>query len=1191
MVPAVVGHSACVHTAVVLNATTSSRARSIATRCLWPLLLATLLIAIAESAEAQQTPALAASAGRRLQVLFLGAPTQNGPHHDPITRYATLKKGLGVDGIDLTYSEDPASALSAATLGQFDALLLYGNWNQQGVMPEAQLHALLAWVEGGGGFLPVHCASACWGRSPAFVRLVGGRFVRHGGEEFAVETVAPDHPILSGLPGYRAWDESYEHDELAADRVVLQRREQEPWTWVRTQGNGRVFYTAGGHDHRVWDLPEFQQLLRNGILWAVGPEKRELLGKLALPKLEEEAVSLPGYREKREITRAQKPLSPEDSMKLAQVGTGLQLALFASEPQIVNPIHIAWDHRGRAFVVETVDYPNNLAQRDLGHDRITICEDTDGDGRADKFTRFAEQLSIPTSLTFSNGGVICTNGPDMLFLADTDGDDRADVRKVLFTGFRMSDTHAGVSNLRWERDGWIWATIGYSGFRGDVGGERHDFAQGLLRFRPDGQKLEFLQHTTNNTWGLGFTQDGDVLGSTANGNPSWFHTFPDRAYRAVGIEPRSTPRADDDPKFFPMSRDIRQVDFFDRFTAGAGHAVYTATRFPQSYRDRIAFVCEPTGKLVAMFELERNGGGFKARQSPNNLFDSADAWTSPVCAEVGPDGALWICDWYNLIVQHNPTPTRSSAGIDAKTGRGAAYETPLRDTRYGRIYRVFPRGTADDVFPRLDAKEPQSLLAGLSHGNLTWRLHAQRLLVEHGDASFARPLVDLVRANGVAGPHALHALAALGALTDEVAAAALRSPHAGTARAAIALANVSVQKQCYVTDQGIRASGRALGQVLVRLSESALDPEIGTAILRTGVAEQAAIFGEPVLADAWQIAARRHADTVLAAAQQAGLDLAAPAEPENLLPNADFTQGADGVPIGWNDLRVYSGAGADAVSLAQAADGRNGTPALRVSTERASDCGVAAVVKVQRGTRYRLSGWIRTENVTPLRGSDGAMLNVHGGKRTAGVKGTTDWTRVAVEFDANSSQIVVHCLFGGYGGARGTAWFDDVSLVAIGNHDTLAGALASVAEFRGKRDEPPPAPIARTFAPDPAVHERGASVYSRTCIACHGLDGKGLMPAFPPLDGSQWLTGTPARAIQIVLHGLQGPVVVGGTRFEGVMPPLGWTLQDAEIADVLTYVRQRWSNDAAAITAEQVAAGRAAAGKRFAMWTVEELPK
>ncbi|MDO8349198.1 MAG: ThuA domain-containing protein [Planctomycetota bacterium] len=751
------------------RSTPVSRARSGATGGL--LLVALALGSGAVAQDASSPPAR--TEGRRLQVLFLGAPTPNGPHHDPITRYATLKKGLGTDGIDLTYSEDPTMALTAAALTAFDAVLLYGNWDQAGVMPPAQLNALLAYVDGGGGFVPVHCASACWGRSPAFVRLVGGRFVRHGGEEFEVVNTAPDHPILSGLAGYRAWDETYEHDEQAGDRVVLQRREQEPWTWVRTQGKGRVFYTAGGHDHRVWDLPAFQGLLQNGILWAVGATKRELLTQLALPKLEQEAVSLPGYRQRREITMAQKPLSPADSKKLAQVPTDMQLELFASEPDITNPICVAWDHRGRAFVVETIDYPNNLATGDLGHDRITICEDTNGDGAADRFTRFAEHLSIPTSLVFANGGVICTNGPDMLFLADTDGDDHADVRKVLFTGFHMGDTHAGVSNLRWAHDGWIWATIGYSGFRGVVGGERADFAQGLLRFRPDGSKLEFLQHTTNNTWGLGFTSAGDVVGSTANGNPSWFHTFPEAAYRAVGLAPPNTPRADDDPRFFPMSRDIRQVDFFDRFTSAAGHAVYTATRFPSSYQERIAFVCEPTGKLVAQFELQRQGAGFVARQSPNNLFASADAWSSPVCAEVGPDGAVWICDWYNLIIQHNPTPTRGSAGVDSKTGRGNAYETPLRDTQYGRIWRVFPRGTADDAFPALANGAPQAWLAGLAHGNLAWRLHAQRLLVERADAALAPELARLAQEGGVAGPHALRVLAAYGALTDTIVAAAL----------------------------------------------------------------------------------------------------------------------------------------------------------------------------------------------------------------------------------------------------------------------------------------------------------------------------------------------------------------------------------------------------------------------------------
>ncbi len=1147
---------------------------------------------LAPSAPAQQPAAGdAAVAGRRLQVLFLGAPTRNGPHHDPITRYRVLKQGLGTAGIDLTYSEEPAAALVPAALQAFDAVLLYGNWDMQGALPKPQLDALLNYVEAGGGFVPVHCASACWGRSPAFVKLVGGRFLRHGGEEFTVDTVLPEHPAIAGVTGFAAWDETYEHDEQADDRVILQRRQQEPWTWVRTHGQGRVFYTAAGHDHRVWDLPAFQQLLQHGIQWAVGAGKQELLAKLALPKLEQEAVSLPGYRERREITLAQKPLPPRESQKLATVPVGMQLQLFASEPDIVNPIHVAWDHRGRAFVVETVDYPNNLQQGDLGHDRITVCDDTDGDGRADRFTRFAEKLSIPTSIVFANGGVLCTNGSDVLFLRDTDGDDRADERKVLFTGFHMGDTHAGVSNLRFAQDGWIYATVGYSGFGGEVGGERHEFAQGLLRFKPDGSKLEFLQHTTNNTWGLGFTSAFDIVGSTANGNPSWYYTFADASYRAVAMQPHVTPRADDNPLFLPSSRDVRQVDFFDRYTAAAGHAVYTATRLPAEYQERAALVCEPTGKLVAVFDLQRRGGGFRAVQSPNNLYSSADAWSAPVCAEVGPDGAVWICDWYNLIIQHNPTPTKNSAGVAAKTGRGNAYETPLRDTQHGRIWRVFPVGSANDALPKLAANDADACLAALSHANLLWRLHAQRLLVERGDAAIAPRLIALVQTNGAAGPHALHALALLRALPDAVAAAALRSPYEPTRRAALALANVSLLKDAFVTAGPLPLQGRELADLLVRLSEGAADPAIGAAILRTGQANEAAIFDDVTLRDAWQIAARRHADTVLAAATAAGVQLGVKVEPTNLLPNADFTAADGARPRGWTDLRVYGGPRAEQITAVRSDDGgRGGSPALRVQTERSADCGVAATVVVKGGTRYRLSGWIRTDNVETVRGSDGVMLNIHGGVRTQGVKGTQDWTAVSAEFDAeDDGELVVHCLFGGYGGAKGTAWFDDVALVAIGSGNSLVGALEALAALPREAAAAAAAPAQRQFPIDAAVHARGAAVYSRTCIACHGLDGRGLAPVFPPLDGSDWLTGKPELPADIVLYGLMGKVQVGDKTFDSVMAPLGGTLTDQEIADALTYARQSWSNDSAPVTAEQVKARRAANAQRTAMWTAAEL--
>ncbi|MFK7929916.1 MAG: PVC-type heme-binding CxxCH protein, partial [Myxococcota bacterium] len=882
---------------------------------------------------------------QRLSVMFFGSPTSNGPHHDPITRYRVLKKGLGTRGIDLTYFEDPETAFTEERLEQFDAVLMYANWAQGEPMHQSPLVALLKWVEGGGGFVPVHCASACFGGSPLFVKLVGARFKTHGGEEFTVDNAVPDHPILRGLESYAAWDETYVHSDHGDDRTILQVRDGEPWSWTRSQGQGRVFYTASGHDHRVWDLPQFHARFGNPLEWVVGEGRLERLRDYKVPVLATEPVSLPGYRDKKEITEIQTPLTPEESMKLAQVPPGMTLSLFACEPDIVNPIHVAWDQRGRAYVVETFDYPNNLAEGNTGNDRITICEDTDGDGRADHFVRFAEGLSIPTSIVFVREGMLCTNGTELLYLADTDGDDRADVREVVFDGFSMGDTHAGVSNLRYGFDGWIWATIGYSGFEGTVGGEHHEFGQAVFRFRPDGSKLELLQNTTNNTWGLGFTEEGDVLGSTANANPSWYLTFARSAYERAGLDPPRTPRADDNPKFFPMSGDIRQVDQFDRYTSAASHAVYTARRFPEAYHNRAAFVCGPTGKLVGHFDLERTGAGFHAKHLPNNLYGSADGWSAPVCVEVGPDGAVWICDWYNIVVQHNPTPNLRASGIDAETGKGNAYVTPHRDKERGRIYRVFPTGSKDDVVPNLDPNNPVGLVAGLGHSNLFWRLQSQRLLVERGAVDVVPLLVGAVGCADVSSPHALRVLSQLGVLEPRVIEQALRSTRPALRRAAIALADPQQLKSVFVGEDGIRADGRELGEVLVGLSRGAADPAIGAAVFAVGQRLGDELLGERALGDAWKIASRRQRQGVLAAAAASGLSFDVSEDAVNLLPNPGFEEVEGHVPVGWGDLRMYRGE-RDEVELESSSGGRDGSLCLRLAAANRTDCGAAASVQL-----------------------------------------------------------------------------------------------------------------------------------------------------------------------------------------------------------------------------------------------------
>ncbi len=219
--------------------------------------------------------------------------------------------------------------------------------------------------------------------------------------------------------------------------------------------------------------------------------------------------------------------------------------------------------------------------------------------------------------------------------------------------------------------------------------------------------------------------------------------------------------------------------------------MYTARRYPQEYWNRTAFVCGPTGHLVGTFVLHRKGTDYRSTYR-FNLAASDDEWTAPIMAEVGPDGNVWMLDWYNFIVQHNPTP----AGFE--TGRGNAYETDLRDKRHGRIYRFVYEPAGPSVPYALAPDDPQAWASTLAHPNLLWRRHAQRRIVERGGTDVVPRLLELVRDRSldpiglnVGAIHALWTLHGLGVLdgshTHALAAAtdALQHPSAGVRRNAV----------------------------------------------------------------------------------------------------------------------------------------------------------------------------------------------------------------------------------------------------------------------------------------------------------------------------------------------------------------------------------------------------------------------
>ncbi len=760
-----------------------------------------------------------------LKILFLG----DDGHHQPRKRFAQLQPVLAKRGIDLTYSGRVAD-LNAKTLAGYDALALYANTESIG--PEEE-QALLDFVASGKGFVPLHCASYCFLNSPKYIALVGAQFQRHGTGIFRTKIASPDDPLMKGFGGFESWDETYvHHKHNATGRIVLETRPEgdgeEPWTWVRTQGKGRVFYTAWGHDERTWSNPGFQNLVERGIRWAAGQDPGIVPAFSDRPQLspprtdtkpfEYVEAKVPFYPPDKQSgttgdanRKMQLPVDPAESIKHMVTPVGFEPRLFAAEPEIGKPICLAWDERGRLWIAETADYPNDIKPAGQGRDRIRICEDTDGDGRADKFTIFAEKLSIPTSLTFARGGIIVHQAPDTLFLKDTNGDDMADERTVLFTGWSTADTHAGPSNLHYGLDNWIYGIVGYAGFEGTVGGEKHSFRTGFYRFRPDGSKLEFLRNTNNNSWGVGFSEEGLLFGSTANGNPSEHMAIPNRYYERVkGWSSTALSGIADSNKFYPITEKVRQVDFHGGFTAAAGHALYTARAYPREYWNKTAFVAEPTGHLIATFVIHGDGSGFRSRNSWN-LVASDDEWTAPIAAEVGPDGNVWFLDWYNYIVQHNPTP----AGF--KNGRGNAYESDLRDKRHGRVYRLVWTGeSAADrtagapakpaAVTSLKGSTPEQLVAALKSDNMLWRLHAQRLLVERGMKDIVPALLDLVKNPAVdeiglnpAAVHALWTLHGLGVLDGSDAAVlatvaeATRHPSASVRRNAVAVLPLTLE--------------------------------------------------------------------------------------------------------------------------------------------------------------------------------------------------------------------------------------------------------------------------------------------------------------------------------------------------------------------------------------------------------------
>lgn len=523
------------------------------------------------------------------------------------------------------------------------------------------------------------------------------------------------------------------------------------------------------------------------------------------------------------VTSREGSLSPAEALASFEVEEGFKIELLASEPLIASPVDMEIDEYGRLYVVEMPGYPLDKS----GTGKIKLLSDTDGDGVMDKSVVFAENLTLPNGIMRWKNGVIVTDAPDVLYLEDTDGDGKADVREKILTGFSLSNPHVNVNNPVYGLDNWVYLShLGHIGTRkygkefGDTGHEVYftDDPDGIklpknaggnnVRFRPDTRKLEMA--SSRSQFGHTFDRWGNHL-LTHNQNHIYHEVIAARylARNPALVVPNATESISDHgnaAEVFQITTNPDRQLFtpVGVTTATSGITAYLGGLFPAPYDGNVTFVAESVSNLVHVDILKPDGATFTAgRQHPDREFlASTDSWSRPVNMYIGPDGALYVLDYYRRIIEH---PEWMS---DEAVAAGGLYD----GHDMGRIYRVTPLQTGKPEWTgglSLGDASGSELVERLADKNIWWRQHAQRLLVDRQDRSVTENLLRM--ASNTTEPlgslHALWTLEGLGALTSEAIVRALKAPEAGLRENAIRLAELHLDRDSGLAGELLKLEG------------------------------------------------------------------------------------------------------------------------------------------------------------------------------------------------------------------------------------------------------------------------------------------------------------------------------------------------------------------------------------------------
>lgn len=472
-------------------------------------------------------------------------------------------------------------------------------------------------------------------------------------------------------------------------------------------------------------------------------------------------------------------LKPEESARRFKVPDGLAIGLVVAEPEVSQPLSISFDDRGRMWVLQYLQYPNPNGLKAVemdnwlrtkydkvpdpppkgpkGQDRISIYEDTDGDGRATLVKHFISDLNLASGMALGYGGVFVVQSPYLLYYADKDHDDVPDgPPEVLLKGFGMEDAHAFANSLTWGPDGWLYGDQG-STATANVRGI--GFQQGVWRYHPRTKEFELFSEGGGNAWGVEFDRFGNVFSAGNTVEPLVHHV--QGAYYVKGFGKHGPLH---NPHAYGYFQPVLHHGYVgDSLTGGA--ILYQGGAFPPQYNN--ACIAPNTRHSASRWSTVETRGSTFATRAAGDFITTDDIWFRPIESTVGPDGALFVADWYDYNISHSSPKNRSE------------WYQPSRFD--GRVWRVAPPNvpTVRSGSFDLSQKSSAELIPLLSHPNDWYAREARRILAERRESSAVPALTKLAleSADQRLALQGLWSIYVSGALDDSLALQTLLSPH------------------------------------------------------------------------------------------------------------------------------------------------------------------------------------------------------------------------------------------------------------------------------------------------------------------------------------------------------------------------------------------------------------------------------